>query len=332
MTIAEGSGISLRYKYYSSGVMVSNTEADTASQPGVSGGQVLRYTQSSLNLRVNNTRSAEIVPSRQIRSSRRTSRRVEGSITGELSPGTYFDHIEAVLRGTRGAADEGFLVIAPLTGHVRRKLMVERYNSDLDKSRLYTEMRATGFRVSVPAEGNSTIEIMFLGRNRRTVSAGSAPYLTGPTAATTTEVCNSLSGSISIDGTPIGLVTAATINVMNASEAPSVLGQAFPPDVLLGTTAVDGTLTFLLDDTDTAATLFENETEFALELVLTNATTGGDSVTFTLPRCKLNSGDEDTRGDLSQPVQCAFQALENLSTAEGALHTTIQVTDTAVAA
>jgi len=332
MTIAEGSGVSLRYKFYSVGTMATNTEADTATAPGATGGQVLRYTSASLNLRVNNTRSAEILPSRQVRSSRRTSRRVEGTIGGELSPGTYFDWIEAALRGTRASATDGFSVTAPASGHVRRKLAVERYNTDLDKSRLYTEMRVTGFRLSVPAEGNSTVEFMVLGRNRKTLSAGAAPYLTGPTAATTTEVCNSLGGSISIDGVAVGLVTAATVSVATASEAPAVLGQAFPPDILLGTTQVDGTLTFLLDDADTAATIFENETEVSVTLVVTNATTGGDSITIELPRVKLNSADEDIRGDLSQPVTCAFQALEYLGGDSDKPASTIRITDTAVAA
>lgn len=331
MTIAEGSGVSLRYKFYTAGTMTANAEAVIATDPGGTGGQVLRYTQSSLNLRTNNTRSAELVPSRQVRSSRRTSRRVDGSVTGELSPATYFDFMEAVLRGTRAAATAGFSVIAPATGHVRRKVAVERYHQDLDRSRVYTELRATGFRLQVPAEGNSTIELMFLGRNRVTRSGANAPYLTAPAAATVTEVCNSLSGSISIDGTAVGLVTAVTIAVENSSEAPAVLGQPFPPDVLLGTTNVTGSMTFLLDDADTAATIYENETEVSVVLVLTNATTGGDSITIELPRVKLNTGDEDVRGDLSLPVSCSFVALEYLGADTDLAASTIRITDTAVA-
>jgi Phage tail tube protein len=330
MAIAEGSGVRLSYKFYSSGSMVADTEADTSTAPGATGGQVLRYTQSSLNLKTNMTKSAEILPSRQVRSNRRTSRHVEGSIMGELSPVTYFDFVEAALRGTRVAATgplTGASVIVPSSGHVRRLVAVERYNTDLDLSRLYTEMRVTGIKFTVPAQGISTIEIPFMGRNRKTFKTTAAPYFTTPTAATTGEVCNSLSGSFNIDGTRVGLVTAASINVAMTSEAPNVLGQEFCPDVLLGTTSVDGSLTFLLDDQDQAATLFEAETEFAVQLVLTNATTAGDSITIDLPRCKLNTADEDVRGDLSQPVTCAFTALEATT---GGILSTIQITDSAV--
>ena len=329
--IAEGSGVSLRYKFYASGAMAAAAEADPATDPGATGGHVLRYTQSSLNLRANATTSAEILPSRQVRSNRRTSRRVEGSISGELSPGTYFDFFEAVLRGTRAAETAGFSVIAPASGHVRRKLLVERYHADLDKSRLYTECRLTGFRLAVPAEGISTVEFMLLGRNRLTRTAGAAPYLTAPAAATTTDVVNSLSGSISIGGSPVGLVTAAGINCTNSAEAPQVLGQPFAPDVLLGRTLVDGSLTFLLDDADTAAAIFEGEQEVAVALTLTNAASGGQSVTVELPRVKLTSADEETRGDLSQPVTCAFTALEYTGNATGVPVSTIRITDTGAA-
>lgn len=326
--IAEGSGVSLRYKPYAVGTMVNNVEADRATDPGNTAGQVLRYTQSSLNLKTNSTKSAEILPSRQLRSSRRTSYHVEGSIMGELSPGTYFDFMEASLRGDRAAAaGTGSVITVPPTGHVRRKFFVERYNTDLDLSRLYTELRCTGFKLNVPAQGIATIENTFLGRNRHTVSTTTAPYFATPTDATTSEVCNTLSGSFSIGGTQVGLVTAAQINVVLNSEAPAVLGQAFCPDVLLGTCDVSGQLTFLLDEADTASAIFEQETEVAVQLVLTNATIGGDSITVDLPRVKFNSGDEQVQGDLSQPVTVAFQALEATT---GAILSTIMVTDTSV--
>ena len=308
--------------------MTAGTEADTSTDPGASDAQVLRYTQTNLNLAVNNTTSQEIIPSRQLRSSRRTSRHVAGTITGELSPGTYFDFFEAVCRGTRTSAGEtGSLVAIPSTGHVRRKLAIERYNSDLDLSRLYTECRLTGFRLNVPAEGNSTIEWSVMGRGRKSLSTSSAPYFSSPTDANALDVCNSLSGSMKLDGSQVGLVTAATINFTMNSEAPNVLGQQFCPDILLGVANVSGSFTFLLDEADTGSTIFENETEVAVQLVLTNAATGGDSVTFDLPRVKLQTGDEEVRGDLSQPVTCAFQALEATS---GDILSTIQITDSTV--
>src|ERR1044072_5265904 len=280
MAIGEGSAVSLRYKFYSSGTMTAGPEPTPTTAPGASDAQVLRYTQTNLNLAVNNTTSQEIIPSRQLRSSRRTSRHVAGTITGELSPGTYFDFFEAVTRGTRASAGEtGSLVAIPATGHVRRKLAIERYNLDLDLSRLYTECRLTRFRVHVPAEGNSTVEWSVMGRGRKSLTTSSAPYFSSPTDANALDVCNSLSGSMKFDGSQVGLVTGATINFTMNSEARNVLGQQFCPDILLGVANVSGSFTFLLDEADTGSTIFENETEVAVQLVLTNAATGGDSVT-----------------------------------------------------
>lgn len=327
MTIAEGSAAAFYYKFYSSGTMVAGTEADTTTAPGASSATVLRRVSSSLNLRTNQTRSNEILPSRQIRSSRRTSRRVEGSITGELSPGTYFPFIEAVHRDTRVTTGTESTSIVPATGHVKRKVAIERYNSDLDRSRLYTECRVTGYRITIPAEGIATFECMFMGRNRTTRSGASAPYFTSPTDANSQEVCNALNGSLTVGGTAVGVVTAADISVSLNAEAPNVVGQKFPPDILLGLANVTGNMTFLLDDADTATAAFEAETEVAVVLALTNADSGGNTITITLPRIKLIGGDENVQGEGSQLIQCPFQALE--ATTGGTL-STISVADTSL--
>ena len=70
-----------------------------------------------------------------------------------------------------------------------------------------------------------------------------------------------------------------------------------------------------------------DETEVAVVLVLTNAVSGGNSITISMPRVKLTSGDENIRGDLSQPVSCNFQALEATT---GSVLSTIQIQDSAV--
>lgn len=335
MTIAEGSSARFAYKFYSTGTMTSNAEADTSTEPGASGGQVLRRVSAALNLRTNSTRSNEMLPSKQIRSFRQTSRHVEGTITGELSPGSYTDFFEAVHRDTRVAltGPTGASSIIPATGHVRRKLLIERYNSDLDKARIYTECRATSYRITVPAQGISTVEIGVMGRNRHSLAATASPYFSSPTDPTSTEVCTSLSGQLTIGGTPVGLVTAFDVSCTLASEAPNVLGQPFPPDILLGTGNVSGNMTFLLDDTDLASAALEAETELALVLTLTNSGYTGSLPTsgfvkIELPRIKLGTADEDVRGELSQPITASFQALEN-TVGDGVTNplSTIRITD-----
>lgn len=104
MPLSEGVQARLTYKFYSSGVLSSNTEAVPATAPGASGGRLLRRVSSSLNLRKNTYRSNEIRADRQIGDFRHGGRRAEGSISGEFSPATYFDFIEAAMRGTKVAS------------------------------------------------------------------------------------------------------------------------------------------------------------------------------------------------------------------------------------
>jgi hypothetical protein len=80
--------------------METNAEPDLATNPGPSGGQVLRRVGSTLKLAKDTYQSAEIRTDRQIVDMRHGTRRVTGSISGEFSPGTYFDWLEASLRGT----------------------------------------------------------------------------------------------------------------------------------------------------------------------------------------------------------------------------------------
>src|ERR1044072_76357 len=99
--IGEGSAVSLRYKFYSSGTITAGTEAHTTTAP-----RARPYPRPNSTLAATNPPSQELLRSRQLRSSRRTSRHVAGTITGELSPGTYFEFFEAVTRGTRASAGE----------------------------------------------------------------------------------------------------------------------------------------------------------------------------------------------------------------------------------
>ena len=413
MTIAEGSAATLRYKFYSVATMDADTVEDRTSDPGSSGGQLLRRVSASLNLRKNATRSQEILPSRQVRSSRHTRSFVEGSISGELSPGTYFEFQEAAHRDTGAtfssksntdytsltadnatakltlgsgnpvsdglkvgdiitvsgasvaANNRRFMIVAmggtngreltvypaptdmtadtsfglaraglasapPSSAHVKRKLFLERYNEDLDLSRVYDECRITGYRLSIPAEGNATFEAMVMGRQRETLTGGSAPFFASPTAITSTNVVNTLNGAVYLAGSKIGLVTSLNLTFTMNADAPAVLGQAFPPDILLGTAAITAELGFLLDDADTAATIFEDETEVTVLALLSSGDFAtSDAISICLPRFKINQADEPMQGEGSQAVSCQGEALEYTAAGVGVPASSIRIHDTA---
>jgi hypothetical protein len=105
MSLAEGVSRSIRYKAYSSGAITANALATSSSDlDGSSGGQILRRVASTLNLTKDTYQSNEIRTDRQIQDFRHGVKRVTGNVSGELSPGTWFDFIEAACRGTKSSA------------------------------------------------------------------------------------------------------------------------------------------------------------------------------------------------------------------------------------
>jgi len=99
--IGEGVGVRHTYKAYASGDYVSNAKAVSATDPAVTGGQILRRTTSSLAYNKASYRSNEARTSRMPVDMRHGVESCSGAIAGELSCLTYFDLFEAVLRGTR---------------------------------------------------------------------------------------------------------------------------------------------------------------------------------------------------------------------------------------
>lgn len=103
MSLAEGVSARIAYKPYATGAITSNVEPTSASDPGASGGQILRRVGSTLKLGKDTYQSAEIRADRQIGDMRHGTRRVTGGVSGELSCNTYSDLFEALFRGTWAA-------------------------------------------------------------------------------------------------------------------------------------------------------------------------------------------------------------------------------------
>ena len=103
MSMTEGTDVRVAYKFYASGSMAANTEADTASAPGASSGQILRRVANTLALQKRTFRSAEVRTDGQRPVPRHSGVIASGELTGELSPGTWFPFFEAVLRDTATA-------------------------------------------------------------------------------------------------------------------------------------------------------------------------------------------------------------------------------------
>lgn len=104
MSLAEGVSARIVYKAYATGVITSNTQPVSGVDPGQSGGQILRRVGSTLSLSRDTFQSNEIRSDRQIGDYRLGTKRVQGNVSGEFSPSTWWDFFEASCRTTEVAA------------------------------------------------------------------------------------------------------------------------------------------------------------------------------------------------------------------------------------
>ena len=100
MPLAEGVSARITIKPYASGIITPGVGPDPATEPGPSGGQILRRVSSDLTVEKDTYQSEEINSHRQLADFRHGVRRITGGIAGELSPGTYSELFEACLRST----------------------------------------------------------------------------------------------------------------------------------------------------------------------------------------------------------------------------------------
>lgn len=104
MPLAEGVSARIAYKFYTSPIITPGVPAVSATDPGPTGGQILRRVASTLAFTKDTYQSNEIRSDRQIADFRHGVRRVAGNVSGELSPLTYSDFFRASLRGSWVAA------------------------------------------------------------------------------------------------------------------------------------------------------------------------------------------------------------------------------------
>src|SRR4029077_1526873 len=382
MPLAEGVSARISYKFYADPTITPGVPAVSATDPGATGGQILRRVASTLAFTKDTYQSNEIRSDYQIADFRHGVHRVAGNISGELSPLTYADWFAASLRAhwtapvslsqiqlTSMAADAtastltfaagdpvalglhtgmgikftglttttnnnktfmitgfsgttnrvvavlpaptthaaettfalsstGSALSIPSTGHIRRKVAVEVYNSDIDVARLFTECRVGGFNVALPASGMSTVEFNATGRDMEIYETTAAPFFTAPLAETTTGLFASVNGLLRIGGQTIAVITGMNIQNTITLTADAVVGSNISPEIFAGRNVVTGQMTAFFYD----ATLirdFVNETEIdVLAYLTTTSDPGSPAMSFYLPRVKLFCADVATTGEI----------------------------------
>jgi hypothetical protein len=222
----------------------------------------------------------------------------------------------------------GATTSVPASSFVSRKYAFEVHHEDLALSRLFTECRISKYALNMPSTGMNTITVSVMGRDMVPVSASPGQYFTSPTAETSTGVVASVNGLLRLGGTTIGVVTGLSVNFEMPADAPTVVGQNFPPEVFLGTANVTGQMTLFLENT-TVLDAFSDETELELLVYLTTSSTAATpGMTVYMPRIKLTGADVNLQGEAGQVITAPFQALRYTGSTAGVPTTTIQIVDT----
>jgi hypothetical protein len=222
-------------------------------------------------------------------------------------------------------------LILPATGQTSYKFAFEAYNSLADIARFYSECRMGGFDLSASVNNNVGLNFNLLGRNMSPLNAGSAPFFSGPTVETTTDIATAMEGLVRLNGTTLAVATALSLKVnLNATAAKVKNADGLAAGILLDDAMVDGDFTAFLTDAS-LFTLFKDKTEVELLLYYpSNGSANAPAQTFYLPRVRINSANEQEI-DGAKAVQCSFEAARYVGSGAGIPGTTLQIVDTEVA-
>jgi hypothetical protein len=185
----------------------------------------------------------------------------------------------------------------------------ESWYSDISVSELATGCRITSIGLQVPASGFVTTTIGFTGQQ---LSQFTVQQLTSPAATTSTTSLTATQGLLLLFGAPVAYITGFNLQISAAADAPAVVGSPYTPNIFLGTLSGAGSMTALFAS-DGITSAFLNETEFQIELYLTDSNAANANfINVFLPRVKIfsdNKNDTDKEITRSMNFKCLEQDL-----------------------
>jgi hypothetical protein len=218
---------------------------------------------------------------------------------------------------------------APLTGHTKDFFTFEDWYADIVRSELWTDVRVGQMAIGLPASGNATLGMDFVGLNR---TLASVQAQTAPSAETTTGIMSSVNGLVAVNGVNQVAVTGVQINVANGlADSGPVVGADVAADVSSGRIRVSGQFTALFSDA-TIQAIYDAETITSLQVALAaDATAASDFMAFILSRIKITNDSPD---DGEKAITRTYPFTAEINTAGGALlandQTILSVQDSAV--
>lgn len=269
--------------------------------------QTLRNTGTTLAVTKTTHVSDELREDRQISDSRHGTKQAGGDISFELSYGTYDHLLEAVFGGTW---TDNVLKV----GTTRRSFSMLRKFGDTASGakgyHLFTGMEVGSMKLTVPTDG--IVKGSFVMTGKGLGLAVAAPTGATFTAATTTRVFDSFTGSVTEGGASMGIATEITLNVDNGLNPKFAIGSdSVISEATIGRSNITGQATVYFHN-EAMLEKFLNETPSALTFSLVSKDSPANTYLFTLPRIVYNGGQPDTKGQgeimLSIPFQCLYDS------------------------
>lgn len=181
----------------------------------------------------------------------------------------------------------------PTSGHTNDYFTIEEWNDDIAQSERDTDCKVSSMAVSIPANGNATINFSFLGRD---AAYATSQYFIAPTAAPSGDILAGPTGLLSYDGVDSVVLTSLDMTLDAGAEIKAVVGSNISPDVFTSAVVVSGSMSALFED---AAILgdFDSETEAPLYVYMfANSSANSDFMIIKLPNIKINSADKSADG------------------------------------
>lgn len=214
----------------------------------------------------------------------------------------------------------------PLTNHTDPSFTFEQWFSDISVSEVFVGNKVGSVAVTIPTTGLVTLDVSFMGKDL--AQGGAVQYFTSPTASNTNGIASSVSGVVTIDGQPVGLITNMDFTINRNMEAANVIASNTAADMFAGRITIAGNMSVYFIN-QTFQNYLSNESEIAITVSLTASNDkAADCVTFTMPRVKVTSATK-ADAELGLVQSCSFVGLLNSNTATGLPATTVQIGDTA---
>ena len=172
---------------------------------------------------------------------------------------------------------------------------VEQYDRDIDLTELFLGCRAVRLSLSLKPGQPIQMGASFLGMDRTALATGTSPWFTSPSVTTGLAVvaddCQILKS-----GTAVTTFTGIDLTFDITAKGEPVIGSFVSPDIFDNDLAVSGSITGLRSDFANL-TLYDAETEFEIQLVMTEvATAPKPCLALYLPRVKISGLEAQAGG------------------------------------